>query len=251
MRIVFRCDPNLRDALPAPVPAHSALPQWLRRMPAKAYSELHGRDIRTVKQCPPFVDAMTHGFMILLPCDVAVRDGRFSWNWDIAAPAAKRHPRAPLSFHVAEQTAGAPLSNGRAAIKFNSFWTVELAAGWSLFSIHPANREDLPFRTVSGMVDCDRFHDAGINFPAIWTDPGFEGTLARGTPVAQCFPVRREAHELVVESFDADAIESYDRTVGRVLAEPGVYRKGFRDKRARSTAKESLQFPPVDEKHSD
>ena len=28
------------------------------------------KEIRTVKQCPPFVDAMAFGFMVLLPCDV-------------------------------------------------------------------------------------------------------------------------------------------------------------------------------------
>ena len=143
--------------------------------------------------------------------------------------------------HVAEQTAGAPLSNGRAAVKFNSFWTVELEEGWSLFAIHPANREDLPFRTVSGMVDCDRFHDAGINFPAIWTDARFEGVLPAGTPVAQCFPVRRTAFDMVVESFDEAATRQYDETVGAVLEEPGVYRKRFRDKRTRSSAKEGFQ----------
>ena len=57
----------------------------------------------------------------------------------------------------------------QAAIKFNSFWTIELEPGWSLFATHPVNRDDLPFRLISGLVDADRFHDGGINFPAIWT----------------------------------------------------------------------------------
>lgn len=240
MKIVFRCDPNLRASLPVPAPARACLPSWLREMPAKAFSELHGRDIRTVKQCPPFIDAMTYGFMIPLPCDVRVRDGAFSWDWDIPSPRARRHPRAPLSFHVAEQLKGSALAGDRAAIKFNSFWTVELEEGWSLFATHPANRDDLPFRTVTGMVDCDRFYDAGINFPAIWTQPGFDGVLPRGLPVAQCFPVRREAFELEVESFDEAHVATYDETVGQVLAQPGVYRKKFRDKRSRLAAKEDL-----------
>ena len=53
-------------------------------MPAKALSEFHGQDIRTVKQCPPFVDAMSAGFLIPLPCDVRVeRGGKFSWDWSL------------------------------------------------------------------------------------------------------------------------------------------------------------------------
>lgn len=243
MKITFRCDPNLHDHLPKPIAARSCLPDWLRAMPARAFSELHGRDIRTVKQCPPFVDAMTHGFMILLPCDVVVKAGKFSWNWDVPAPAAKNHPRAPLSFHVPEQILGSALAEEAgprlAAIKFNSFWTIELEEKWSLFAMHPANREDLPFRTVTGMVDCDRFHDAGINFPAMWTKPEFEGVLPKGLPIAQCFPVPRESLELAFESFDHHQSETYDLTVGEILAEPGIYRKKFRDKRARLSGEKS------------
>ncbi len=67
MRMTFRCDPALEKHLPRPYPARSALPDWLRAMPAKAHSDIHGRDIRTVKQCPPFVDAMAYGVMIRCP----------------------------------------------------------------------------------------------------------------------------------------------------------------------------------------
>ncbi len=76
MRMTFRCDPALSDHLPRPVPARGALPDWLRAMPAKAHSEIHGREIRTVKQCPPFIDAMAYGVMILLPCDITGRSRR-------------------------------------------------------------------------------------------------------------------------------------------------------------------------------
>lgn len=233
MRVVFRCDPALVDHLPRPVPARSILPDWLRAMPAKAHSEIHGREIRTVKQCPPFVDAMSHGFMILLPCDVTVRSGVFAWDWDIPEPSIEGHPRSPLSFHVAEQLAGAPFSNGLAAVKFNSFWTIELEEGWSLFAMHPANRNELPFRLLTGVVDSDRFYDAGINFPAIWTDPHFSGVLPKGTPIAQCFPVPRAAPDLIFECFDGTHKTAYEKTVAEVLANPGVYRKRFRVKRPR------------------
>jgi hypothetical protein len=237
MRVIFRCDPALIDYLPKPVLARSALPDWLRAMPAKAHSDIHGRDIRTVKQCPPFIDAMAYGFLILLPCDVSVDRGAFSWAWDIPAPLTQGHPRAPLSFHVAEQFAGAPFAEAKqAALKFNSFWTVELDEGWSLFATHPVNRDDLPFRLLSGLVDADRFHDGGINFPAVWTQPEFSGVLPKGTPVAQCFAVPRASFQLEFESFDAAHKASYEDTVADVLSQPGVYRKRFRARRGRSTA---------------
>jgi len=233
--MTFRCDPKLEPHLPRPYPARSALPDWLRVMPAKAHSDIHGREIRTVKQCPPFVDAMAHGVMILLPCYVMVERGAFSWSWDIPEPATAGHPRAPLSFHPAAQFPGAPFANGRAALKFNSFWTIELEEGWSLFATHPVNRDDLPFRLISGLVDADRFNDGGINFPAIWTDGDFSGVLPMGTPVAQCFAVPRAAPQLVFEDFDEVHRQTYAKTVADVLAAPNVYRKRFRARRGRLT----------------
>jgi hypothetical protein len=132
---------------------------------------------------------------------------------------------------VPAQLEGTPLHHpARAAIKFNSFWTIELEAGWSLLATHPLNREDLPFRTLSGLVDADRFFDAGINFPALWTAPDYRGVLPRGTPVAQCFAVPRVAPELVVEALDAAHSLAYSKTTAQVLAESGVYRKRFRVK---------------------
>jgi hypothetical protein len=32
-------------------------------------------------------------------------------------------------------------------------------------------------------VDCDRYHDAWIHFPARWNDPNFNGVLTKGTPI--------------------------------------------------------------------
>ena len=137
-----------------------------------------------------------------------------------------------MSFHVAAQFPDAPFArDGAAAIKFNSFWTIELEPGWSLFATHPVNRDDLPFRLISGLVDADRFHDGGINFPAIWIEPDFSGVLPKGTPVAQCFAVPRTAVQLEFESFNETHKAAYASTVTEVLAAPNVYRKHFRARR--------------------
>ena len=242
MRVTFRCDPALIDRLERPVPARTKLPDWLRAMPATAFSDLHGAAVRTVKQCPPFVDAMGHGFVVPLPCDVHVADGRLSWDWDLPPLSIEAHPRSPLSFHAPAQVAGTPFDRDhRTIVKFNSFWTVELEPGWSLMATHPVNRDDLPFRLLTGLVDADRFTQVGILFPAVWVDPGFEGVLPRGTPVAQCFPVRRQPLDLAWEPMDADHRAAYEATANELLGAPGLYRKEFRDRRSRSIGEASAE----------
>src|SRR6202789_2346299 len=236
MRVVFRCDPALYDRLPRPVAARAALPDWLRAMPRTAFSELHGQEVRTVKQCPPFVDAMSHGFIIPLPCDVTVHDGVLSWDWERPALNVEAHPRSPVSFHVPAQVTGTPFYDPDVAIvKFNSFWTIELEPGYSLFATHPVNRADLPFRLLTGLVDCDRFRDVGVLFPAAWVDPEFECVEPRCTPVAHCFPVAREALKLVCDPFSSADAQRYRDTARELLSEPGLYRKKFRVKRGPST----------------
>ncbi len=237
MRIVFRCDPALYDRLPRPVLARSVLPEWLRRMPAAAFSETHGQEVRTVKQCPPFVDAMAYGFIMPLACDVEMRDGVFSWRWDLPPLSVEAHPRSPLSFHVPAQVTGTPFHDtGRAIVKFNSFWTIELEPGYALFATHPVNRADLPFRLLTGLVDADRFNQVGILFPAVWVDPGFAGVLPAGTPVAQCFAVAREAPDLAFAPLSEEERQRYDATAAALLSKPGVYRRRYRARRPRSSA---------------
>jgi hypothetical protein len=229
MRIHFRCDPALYGFLPRPKPARETLPEWLRRMPGTAFSESHGQSVRTVKQCPPFVDAMAHGFMMTLPCDVRVSRCEFDWNWSLPALTVPGHTRSPLSFHTPAQALGAPFHDERRAIvKFNSFWTIELEKGWSLLATHPLNRLDLPFRTLTGLVDCDRFHDVGIFFPALWVDADYVGILPAGTPVAQCVPVSREAIEFDCAPFSREGAVRYSVTGAAIKAEPGYYRKNCR-----------------------
>ena len=97
MRIALRCLPGYADYLPQPVLARTALPDWLRTMPAEAAAPLLAdAQVRTVKQCPPFVDAMQGGILFPLAADLTVEDGVLSWDWDLPPHASARPSRAPV-----------------------------------------------------------------------------------------------------------------------------------------------------------
>ena len=162
----------------------------------------------------------------------AVRRRDAPWLRDAAS--VRRHGRGrPVRLGL-----GSALSRRRVAtalaVKFNSFWTIELDTGFSHFATHPVNRDDLPFRTLTGLVDADRFNAVGILFPAVWTDTEFQGVLSAGTPVAQCFPVAREAISLRFETFTPEQVDAYDAVADALHATPGVYRKDYRDRRPAS-----------------
>lgn len=231
MRFVVRCLPGFAGRIPQPTPARAALPDWLRAMPSAAAAEaLAGAEVRTLKHCPPLLDAMGAGVLFPLTADLTVRDGELSWDWEAPRHPEIAHTRSPVGVHLPEQASGAPfrMPPGQFVVKFTNFWTVEVPPGWSVLFTHPLNREDLPFRTLSGVVDCDRWSDGFVHFPALWTDPGFAGTLPAGTPVAQAVPVRREAVELVVEEMDAGRTAAHAAVEAALGEDPGVYRKQYR-----------------------
>jgi hypothetical protein len=229
VQITFRCPPEWRDLLPRPVPGRQGLPDWLKAMPQEAHSALIGQDVRTVKHCPPFLDAMGGGWLMPLLCDVAVTGGPdFAWDWDLPPAALNRLTRSPISLHVSAQLDGVPFAEpGMAAIKFNSAWTVEVPDGWSVLFTHPVNRFDLPFRTLTGLVDCDAFSHGFVHFPALWTDRDWTGTLPAGTPVAQLWPVPRGV-EAVFGTLDGEDAEKVEETLDRIGDARGGYRKNFR-----------------------
>ena len=142
----------------------------------------------TIKKCPPFIDAMTFGFLMPLVADLKVEDGEFSWVSNIPVAKNLRNlTRSPIDYHDSVQVKGTPFfDDDRFIIKFNNFWTIELPPGYSLFVTHPVNRADLPFTTLTGLVNSDLYVDSLIHFPARWHDQNFNGVVPKGTPVAQC-----------------------------------------------------------------
>ena len=173
---------------------------------------------------------MTYGFLMPLVADIKVDNGEFSWASDIPVVGNLRNlTRSPLDYHDNVQVKGTPFFNDdRFIIKFNNFWTIELPPGYSLFVMHPVNRADLPFTTITGLVDSDLYVDSLVHFPARWNDLEFNGVLPKGTPVAQCLPIRRET---IVEQFDVlseAAAQRLRATAGAISSETGIYRREFR-----------------------
>jgi hypothetical protein len=227
--ITFRCPPELEAILPRPIPAVAGLPDWFKSMPATAFSDLLQTEQMTVKKCPPFIDAMTFGFLIPLVTDLHVENESFTWQLDFPSGAIASYARSPLDFHDSSQVTGTPLFDADSFIlKFNNFWRIETPPGYSLLVTHPVNRYDLPFTTLTGLVDTDLYKDSFINFPAQWRNPNFQGVLPKGTPIAQCLPVKRDLWTALFGTIAGDAISHLQDTTAAKPNDPGIYRREFR-----------------------
>ena len=88
LTLTFRCPKRLEGVAPPPIPALQGLPDWLRSMPAQAFSGLSAGEDDTVKRCPPFIDAMTSGFLMPLISDLRVENGE-GHGWVIDTPGVR------------------------------------------------------------------------------------------------------------------------------------------------------------------
>jgi hypothetical protein len=211
------------------VPAAQGVPDWIKSMPAEAFSSINLRDEETIKRCPPVIDAMTSGFLLPLICDLRVENGEITWDNEIPAGGVLDFPRSPIGFHDSGQVIGSPLfDNDRFVIKFHNLWTVEAPEGYAVFFTHPVNRFDLPFTTLSGLVDCDRYSETWVHFPAHWHDTSFQGVLPKGTPIAQCIPVKRADWTAQISSFTEDEMRRVHEMRNEIRGEPGLYRRKYR-----------------------
>jgi hypothetical protein len=101
MMLTFRFPAELEGLLPPPVPRRSACPIGSRQCHRNnAVNSFIGD---TVKRCPPFIDAMTYGFLLPLICDLKVENGEFTWDNDLPPGGEVNFVRSPIGFHDASQ----------------------------------------------------------------------------------------------------------------------------------------------------
>jgi hypothetical protein len=137
----------------------------------------------TVKKCPPFVDAMTGGYLIPIIADVQFSMKPDGLEFSSTLPIVEHHdPR---------QLAGSSLQR-MVIVKFVNPWIVKTPPGYSCLFIAPLNRFELPFQPLSGIVETDTFYHE-VNFPAIsLLAPGQSTMVRKGTPLVQVIPFKRD-----------------------------------------------------------
>lgn len=141
----------------------------------------------SLKRCMPFIDSLTTGYMVTLPFDLYVK-----YNSGMPMVRAKEEKYSPKIRPNVGNPSLVPTGFAPYEFIWNMHVSFEVPKGYSMLLTHPLNRNDLPFLTVSGIIDggFTVYHDG--NFP-FYVKQGFEGLIPQGTPIAQIIPFRQES----------------------------------------------------------
>lgn len=109
---------------------------------------------------------------------------RITWN-------NEHYP--PIGIRDTSDNPNLPVPAGMASTHF--IWITKhmfkIPEGYSALFTHPLNRFDLPFITLSGIVDGEFIMQNG-NVPVYFNNT-FEGVIPEGTPIAQILLFKRES----------------------------------------------------------
>lgn len=198
-----------KDSFGAPTTILKTIPDWYRKADRFAKNQrgdfVIGPDkgkIPTWKACPAVFDVMGTGYAYVTPYDI-----EFFINDQGKIDAKILNNPNSGSFYPTLVTTRPPMPQfhhpeGYYKDHFAWFpeWAIETPEGYSALYVHPLNRYELPFFTVSGIIDNDN-----VNLPGsmpFFVKEGFVGIIEAGTPFAQIIPFKREdwESEIVIES---------------------------------------------------
>ena len=207
---------NEYDWMPPVIPTKNIIPEWYKNIVPVNTSNINSLPIQlNIKSCIPFLDTLTSGYIMQLPMDLAVKidDQGFpiiTWS---------DNDTSIVNIRDGKEAPGLPTPQGYSPTHF--VWTtrcvIELPDGYSCLITHPLNRYDLPFITLSGIIDADAIlHQGNIPF---YIKSGFEGIIKAGTPMFQIILFKRE-NWTAIEDKDlfkkgnANGIKSFLNTFG-------------------------------------
>lgn len=186
----------------SPKPATNFLPQWYKHLHAfenndpKAYE--NNRTKNTLKLCVPFADTLRFGYIQQTWQEINIQnthDNALVFNF----------PTQPNIMAFRENThLSKEFLHGYYGVEaiWQMPWIPKLPKGYSVLITHPLNREELPFRTLSGIIDADEyFHNPIANLPFL-IKKDFVGTIPIGTPMYQVIPFKRDNWKSSNEKFD-------------------------------------------------
>lgn len=214
-------------------PSTDFIPEWYRKSSpiGKGQKTFLIKDnpmstTSTYKKCTPFFDALTIGYTVYLSADIEVTN-RNNTPWILW-----RTKDELVTVHDNEQWEGLPVPDGYVPFvyKWHNDLVLKLPKDYSLLFLNPINRFDLPFQTITGIVDCDSY-DLSVQFP-FFIKKDFYGIIEKGTPITQIIPIKRESWEREIGKYDKEkydlALRKFFTTIKRSYKNNHWFKKEYK-----------------------
>jgi len=198
-----------------PISAKKALPDWYKKIPPFDSKNPQNTNL---KMCMPFFDATTGGYIQRTWTDIHIK-----CEDDLVSYTFAQGP----TIMTAREKPSISLTNNYYSIEFvwQRQWSARLPRGYSLLITHPHNRLDLPFKTLSGLVDADSFYHTPVGNIPFFIEKSFEGIIPAGTPMYQMIPVKRDDWQTEIAEFDKNETFRLNHIMRRKFY--GAYRSMF------------------------
>lgn len=171
-------------------PIKTPIPQWWKDGESTLIDE-NGNPSGGLKSCIPFMEIMNTGYTIVAPFDIYVskkENGDLDIRW--SGPDSTNWPifiqERPTDLGA---TIPRPAGHHPNHFVWHCMWSWKTPKNYSTIVTHPFNRFDLPFTTLSAIMDSDKFQGNG-NIP-FFLKQDFEGIIKAGTPIIQIYPFKR------------------------------------------------------------
>jgi hypothetical protein len=224
-----------QELVPGVQPMKNFIPDWYKnsaryiknvdgKQVKMSYSEIESLPVTPgVKYCVPFLESMVTGYAIRLPFEVLVKKTEngpvISWNSDegVFIPVTQRFDNEANLIPV-------PAGCANTHFVWLTKHIIKIPRGFSAIMGHPFNRFDLPFITLTGIVDSTVLHEGQIPF---FIREDFEGIIPAGTPIMQVVLFKKESwkSKLNPKLIEAAAITAQRSKVAKLWYKNNVHQK--------------------------
>lgn len=164
--------------VPSPEPSKNFIPEWYKNIPGAS-------NLANVKKCIPFLDSMSEGYIQKTWANIHVEKSGSGISVEFDGDI-------PLFYFRGTSDMPTGDSYHNLQLMWQRPWSTILPEGYSGLVVHPLNRMDLPFLTLSGIIDFDKSIHSPIGNIPFYIKKGFVGTIPTGTPMFQIIPIKRE-----------------------------------------------------------
>jgi len=227
--------------VPMPSPAKFYIPDWYKKF-ATFYDRENGSYVggsqydkdgklnpgisRTAKVCVPFLETFTFGYVQETWCDLLVKQEKDEISISINKESKGTEQMISVREKALIPEELIPEDCHDVSFQWIRHWNPVLPKGYSALVTHPLNREDLPFRVISGIIDYDKYHLGGAL--AFFMKKNFSGEIPKGTPMYQIIPFKRDDWEIEKSINNYSLGESIKQQISDITSgQHGVYKKKY------------------------